>query len=707
MMVERFIFIGKELYIMLKINHIYIHYNQLVLDIPKLSFSIGLNIIKGESGCGKSSLLRCLSLQEDTCQEYLFNGKPVRNKEKFQKEHISFLSQSPIFIDDMTVNDHIQLMNRVFDFNELDDYIQRLELDKIMDKYPPQLSGGEKTRLGLLLMTMKDSEIFLLDEPTSSLDIDMTSVVIDILKEYARDHIVIVATHDQAVIPHADALYNIKDKTIITLENPKDKNVPAVQHEFKRISSFQFHRKLFKKRTVYYAFMYVFIALALFISSSGLSLMFTSSTQESPFTSVYEDEILIYKGSIDQTSSYSSHGIEFPLTQDEISKARQIEHIKSLNPDYILQVNSLEYFDDPIPLNIPEYTIKLLDEYEKDITPDDYTQSDFSFCGYPDESDYSQDIEVQLANEADGIYVSKSLAESLHIDESEGQYYLNFYMPIPTYQGFGDAEIPYQNEDGSYASDGVPVLRLFGTYENVTLPVNGILKKVNMGISTNTQYGYDKVFIPQSLIDEKLEENKTHETLTYYWSDLTGYGTDINESTDKSAAMICRPYEPIIYRAKMDDIQNLQYVLTELNELGLSTISANISSTQIHQYLNNTDQIIMLVALIVLVLLIVIHNVTLYLKKRDSIDIFRFLKSFGYSTFDANTTMRNKYFWDFVDLALLTVVLTALYMYVIGPVLDYPIHLDSSIYMIIIAIAFPAMFILPYSIYRLMMRREG
>ena len=704
---ERFIFKGKELYIMLKINCIYIHYNQLVLDIPKLSFSIGLNIIQGESGCGKSSLLRCLSLQEETYQEYFFNGKPVKNKEKFQKEHISFLNQSPVFIDDMTVKDHIQLMNRVFHFNELDDYIQRLELDKIMDKYPPQLSGGEKTRLGLLLMTMKGSEIFLLDEPTSSLDIDMTNVVIDILKEYARDHIVIVATHDQAVIPHADVLYDIRDKTIIIPENLEDRDVQSAPHEFKRISSFQFHRKLFRKRTVYYAFMYAFITLSLFISSSGLSLMFTSSTQESPFTSVYEDEILIYKGTVSQMSPYSGDGREFPLTNEELSSIRQIEHIQTLNPDYILKVNSLEYFDDPIPLEIAEYNITLLDKDKKDITPDDYTQSDLSFCGYPDESDYSQDIEIQLATEPNGIYISQSMAESLHIDESEGQYYLNFYMMIPIYQGYGDAVIPYQNEDGSYALDGVPVLRLFGTYINVTLPINGILKKVNMGISTNTQYGYNKVFIPQSLIDEKIEENKTHETLTYYWSDSIGYVTDINESSDKSAAMVCRPYEPIIYRAKVDDVQNLSYVLTELNDQGFSTISANISLAQIRQYLNNTDQITMIVALIVLALLVIVYNVTLYLKGKDSIDIFRFLKSFGYSTFDANTTMRNKYFWDFVDLALLTVVLTALYMYVIGPALDYPIHLDSSIYMIVIAIAFLAMFMLPYIIYRLMMRKEG
>lgn len=692
---------------MLKLKHVYIDYNQLVLDISNLAFSKGLNIIQGESGSGKSSLLRCLSLQEDTCQEYIFNGKIVKNKGRFQKEHISFLNQFPVFVDDMTVSDHIQLMNRVFHFKELDDYVQKLDLNKIMDKYPPQLSGGEKTRLGFLLMVMKGSEIFLLDEPTSSLDIDMTNVVIDILKEYAKNHIVIVATHDQAVIPHADTLYDIKDKTIITSENQEDRNIPSVSREFKRISSFQFHRKLFKKRKLYYASIYIFIALSLFISSSGLSLMFTSSTQESPFTSVYGDEILVYKGVRNQTSSYSCDGIEFPLTQNEISKIRQIEHIKSLNPDYILQMNTLEYFDDPIPLEAAEYTVSLLDKDKKDITPDDYYQSSFSLCSYPDESDYSQDIAVQLANEPNGIYISQSMAESLHIDEREGQYYLNFNIMIPTYQGYGDAVIPYQDKDGSYGNDGIPVLRLFGIYKNVTLPINGILKKVNMGISTNTQYGYDKVFIPQSLIDEKIEENKTYETQTYYWSDLIGFTTDVNQSTDESAVMICKPYEPIIYRAKVDDVQNLQYVLTELNKLGLSTSSANVSSIQIQEYLNNTDQIMMTVALIVLALLIIVYNVMHYLKKRDSLDIFRFLKSFGYSKFDVNTTMRNKYFWDFVDLALLTVMFATLYMYVIGPILDYPIHLDSSIYMIVIAIAFFAMFILPYIVYRLMMRKEG
>ena len=140
---------------MLKVKNISIQYYQPVLNIEELQFSIGLHIIEGESGSGKSSLLRCLALCEKTCQKYIWNQKTVQNIHNFKKEHIGFLNQHPIFIDALTINDHIQLMNKVYRYQNVDNYVQNLELTGLLKKYPSQLSGGEKTRLGLLLLLLK------------------------------------------------------------------------------------------------------------------------------------------------------------------------------------------------------------------------------------------------------------------------------------------------------------------------------------------------------------------------------------------------------------------------------------------------------------------------------------------------------------------------------------------------------------------------
>lgn len=698
---------------MLKVKNISIQYYQPVLNIEELQFSIGLHIIEGESGSGKSSLLRCLALCEKTCQEYIWNQKTVQNIHNFKKEHIGFLNQHPIFIDALTINDHIQLMNKVYRYQNVDNYVQKLELTGLLKKYPSQLSGGEKTRLGLLLLLLKQPEILILDEPTSSLDLSMTKRVIQILKDYSRHHIVIVASHDQELINHGDNIYTIENQTIHCKKPHFNKDIPIPTHKAHYLSAFFLSTRLLKKHGIYTFFTYIFISLSLFITSSGLSLLLSSSVaKSSPLTSIYENEILIYKPITQSKNlSYSSEGIEYPLTNDEVSRIQNIPHIQSIYPDYSLNMGALEKISDPIPLDnsfqeANTMTVSL--DAKENTTPVHSSFSQALLCSYNESIDYSQDIETQFSYDPNGIYISQALANELQIIAANNQYYLTFYIMIPTYQGYGDAYIPFQNEDGSYQSEGYPVLRLFGKYQKVTLPINGILKKVNMGISPNTEFNYNKIFIPQTYIQQLIKENAIHKDITYYWSDhYNQYMTFLEKEDSSQQMMICKPYQPTIYKAQIDSIENLPHILEDIHQLGLTTINANINLSQIQQYSQNTNETLFILSTLVFIILIIIYNMTLYLKKETNLQIYYFLQSYGYSFLEIRTTIRNLYFYNSLFSSFLTSLFTLIYLYVIGPLFQYPIHLHSIIFFIIPTITFFTIFIIPYFIFYFIIRKEG
>lgn len=69
------------------------------------------------------------------------------------------------------------------------------DIQRLYDQYPGDLSGGERIRAALYIALIKQPDILILDEPTASLDAEHKKRIIEILQEYAKDHIVICSTH--------------------------------------------------------------------------------------------------------------------------------------------------------------------------------------------------------------------------------------------------------------------------------------------------------------------------------------------------------------------------------------------------------------------------------------------------------------------------------------------------------------------------------
>ena len=164
----------------------------------------GLFALWGESGSGKSTLLNIIagfdSLDHGVCQT---------------TSSIMTIFQNYELIPQLNVMDNIFLGKPCSEDNRK--LLETLQIDHILDHYPDELSGGQKQRVGIARALISEPGMICCDEPTESLDIENRQIVMHLLKEYSKDHIVIMATHQKdAVEQYADYVITIDDHSLLT-----------------------------------------------------------------------------------------------------------------------------------------------------------------------------------------------------------------------------------------------------------------------------------------------------------------------------------------------------------------------------------------------------------------------------------------------------------------------------------------------------------
>lgn len=174
---------------------------------------IGLIAIQGESGSGKSTFLKCLSgLNQDFKGNILINGV-TSTKDINEMISISYVNQSSMILE-MSISDNIYLgsLHNVLDTNDK-------EISQLISLLPPidneasteNLSGGQKQIIEILRGIVKQPDLFILDEPTSSQHGDSGELIISLLSNYAKKSLVVVATHDSNLLDKADIIIDIED----------------------------------------------------------------------------------------------------------------------------------------------------------------------------------------------------------------------------------------------------------------------------------------------------------------------------------------------------------------------------------------------------------------------------------------------------------------------------------------------------------------
>ena len=189
------------------------------LIFSELSFKVSsgeICLIKGPNGSGKSTLLRLLAgFIKVSSGEITLDNKKITNKNDVIYENFFYLGHNNPLKSYLTVKQQIDFWEGITQ-KKYDLEVDSFNLKNIMDLKIYECSDGQKKRIGLSRLTIDDKEIWLLDEPTNSLDIDN----IEILKKHLISHqkkggLAMIASHENFIFrPCKD----IK----LTLETPKN-----------------------------------------------------------------------------------------------------------------------------------------------------------------------------------------------------------------------------------------------------------------------------------------------------------------------------------------------------------------------------------------------------------------------------------------------------------------------------------------------------
>lgn len=181
--------------------------------------------IIGPSGSGKSTLLTIAGgLQSPSSGEIWINGQTLSEKKekaraKVRFEEIGFILQASNLVPFLTVKKQLELVDKVTKGKNNKsglDLLSRLGLDKLIDKYPDELSGGEPQRVAIVRALYNDPSIILADEPTASLDTEKAYEVVKILAKEAKEKnkATIMVTHDLRLVDFCDKVYLMQDGSL-------------------------------------------------------------------------------------------------------------------------------------------------------------------------------------------------------------------------------------------------------------------------------------------------------------------------------------------------------------------------------------------------------------------------------------------------------------------------------------------------------------
>ena len=203
--------------------------------------------ILGQSGCGKTTLLNIIGgLDQYTSGDLIIRGKSTKNfKSKdwdsYRNHSVGFVFQSYNLIPHQTVLANVELALTLSGVKKAErrrrakEALEKVGLGDQIHKKPNQLSGGQMQRVAIARALVNDPEILLADEPTGALDSETSVQVMDLLKEIAKDRLVIMVTHNPELAEeYATRTVRLLDGNIISDSAPYNSDSEAVASQSKK-----------------------------------------------------------------------------------------------------------------------------------------------------------------------------------------------------------------------------------------------------------------------------------------------------------------------------------------------------------------------------------------------------------------------------------------------------------------------------------------
>jgi len=330
--------------------------------------------ILGPSGSGKTTFLNIIGgLDRYDEGDLLINGNSTKNFgdrdwDAYRNNSIGFVFQNYNLINHLSIIDNVML-GMALSGKSVDkrrkkaiEVLTRVGLKDHIHKKPGQLSGGQMQRVAIARALANDPDIILADEPTGALDTNTSIQILDLIREIARDKLVIMVTHNASLAEkYADRIIRFQDGKVISDSNPYNLTKEKSDYQLKKTSmsfgtalmlSFKNIRtKLFRTLLTSFASSIGIIGIALILALSngfdmqiaafesdtlsGFPIMITQKTEEVDMSKIigvkHEDQ----KKYPEKKEIYPYDPDEDKRIHTNVFSNSYLKYIESINPEWI------------------------------------------------------------------------------------------------------------------------------------------------------------------------------------------------------------------------------------------------------------------------------------------------------------------------------------------------------------------------------------
>lgn len=610
------------------VSKIYYTNGIVATGISKVNLELNIGefvVITGESGSGKSTLLNVISgIDSYEEGEMYINGKETshyteKDFEEYRKKYIANIFQSFNLINSYTVYQNVELVLLLNGYKRKQikkkvlDIIDKVGLTKFKNTKVSKLSGGQKQRVAIARAIVKDTPIIVADEPTGNLDTKSAYEIIELLKNVAKDKLVVIVTHNiEQVEKYATRIIKMHDGRMI--QNTEIKNInedsKITQASGKNITIPNQYRlgirntfNIFSKFILLFI-VFTFMSVAFLSEYSAFKLVEHSTEESSGYSAnlrdISKERILINKQNRES------------FTEDDYSKIKQLSNIDyiveddiSLDTEFILRndtLNTYGYIKDinnfkgnldigRMPENNDEIILKAnKDDYTITQMLDKTLNSEFSLQKSYREGDTIKTVKIVgiQYNENNTIY-DRTFYVSNEVKKVVRSYVHNQYSDMKTL--LNDKYVQYTIETSENVEPGTAIVNDDLKYQ---FKNNKIINQ-NINISVSNIYYEDNIdlTITKTFTKSNLKKLTGYTDYSYYQNAIIINPDDYNSLYDKPS------YQSSVY---VKDASIIDQTMSELENLGLKPKKA----TDFKVEYENESQIVKIFKVVVTIFVIIV-----------------------------------------------------------------------------------------------------
>ncbi len=610
------------------VSKIYYTNGIVATGISKVNLELNIGefvVITGESGSGKSTLLNVISgIDSYEEGEMYINGKETshyteKDFEEYRKKYIANIFQSFNLINSYTVYQNVELVLLLNGYKRRQikkkvlDIIDKVGLTKFKNTKVSKLSGGQKQRVAIARAIVKDTPIIVADEPTGNLDTKSAYEIIELLKNVAKDKLVVIVTHNiEQVEKYATRIIKMHDGRMI--QNTEIKNInedsKITQASGKNITIPNQYRlgirntfNIFSKFILLFI-VFTFMSVAFLSEYSAFKLVEHSTEENNGYSAnlrdISKERILINKQNRE------------PFTEDDYNKIKQLSNIDyiveddiSLDTEFILRndtLNTYGYIKDinnfkgnldigRMPENNDEIIFKAnKDDYTITQMLDETLNSEFSLQKSYREGDTIKTVKIVgiQYNENNTIY-DRTFYVSNEVKKVVRSYVHNQYSDMKTL--LNDKYVQYNIETSENVEPGTAIVNDDLKYQ---FKNNKIINQ-NINISVSNIYYEDNIdlTITKTFTKSNLKKLTGYTDYSYYQNAIIINPDDYNSLYDKPS------YQSSVY---VKDASIIEQTMSELENLGLKPKKA----TDFKVEYENESQIVKIFKVVVTIFVIIV-----------------------------------------------------------------------------------------------------